>query len=113
MVRKNNYLCRIIAFSMIILLSPAYGLSQVGDSAPKFELLIKCTLESDCFIMHYVDLDSGEAEVDYGCGRQTYNKHDGTDFGISDIEAMKRGIPVLAAAEGVVIGFGEMVSPTN
>jgi murein DD-endopeptidase len=53
--------------------------------------------------MHYVDLDPDHEAVDFGCGRQTYHHHDGTDFGIADLESMKRGVPVLAAASGIVL----------
>jgi hypothetical protein len=59
--------------------------------------------------MHYVDLDPDHEAVDYGCGRQTYHKHDGTDFGIADLESMKRGVPVLAAASGMVLGVRDGV----
>ncbi len=53
--------------------------------------------------MHYVDLDPDHEAIDFGCGRQTYHHHDGTDFGIADLESMKRGVPVLAAASGIVL----------
>ena len=86
----------------------AMGLALSVESAeissdPVFDLPVKCTLGKDCYIMHYVDLDPSPGAVDFGCGRQTYNKHDGTDFGIPDMESMKRGVPVLAAASGVVL----------
>ncbi|MEN6317664.1 MAG: M23 family metallopeptidase [Syntrophaceae bacterium] len=103
MAGKRKFLFLIIAYAIIILLSPDYIFSAVGGYSTQFELPIKCTLGRDCFIMHYIDLDPGDAEIDYGCGRQTYNKHDGIDFGISDIEVMNRGIPVIASAGGVVM----------
>jgi murein DD-endopeptidase len=73
------------------------------SNAPVFALPIKCNLGADCYIMHYVDLDPGREPVDYGCGRQTYSNHNGTDFGIADLESMKHGVPVMAAAPGVVL----------
>jgi murein DD-endopeptidase len=89
--------------TLLIIARPLF-LYGADISAPqKFALPIKCTLGSDCYIMHYVDLDPGDSEVDFGCGRQTHNKHDGTDFGISDLAAMKRGVPVLASAAGTVL----------
>jgi len=45
---------------------------------------------------------SGPGAVDFGCDRQTYDGHDGTDFAISDMEAVKSGVPVLTASAGVV-----------
>jgi murein DD-endopeptidase MepM/ murein hydrolase activator NlpD len=59
--------------------------------------------------MHYVDLDPGGEPVDFGCGRQTYSNHDGTDFGIADLESMKRGMPVVAVAAGIILRVREGV----
>ena len=41
--------------------------------------------------------------VDFGCGRQTYDGHKGTDFAIPDEQAMARGVNVLAAQGGTVL----------
>jgi murein DD-endopeptidase len=71
-------------------------------SNPGFGLPLKCTLNENCYIMHYVDRDPQHEPVDFSCGRQTYHGHDGTDFGIADLEDMKAGIPVIAAAAGIV-----------
>ncbi len=73
------------------------------EQTPNFALPIDCNLDQDCFIMHYVDLDPSSQVLDFGCGRQTYDGHKGTDFGISDLELMKVGFPVLASATGTVL----------
>lgn len=52
--------------------------------------------------MHYVDLGKGANPVDFGCGRLTYQGHDGIDFGIANVKVMNAGVPVTAAASGVV-----------
>jgi murein DD-endopeptidase MepM/ murein hydrolase activator NlpD len=52
--------------------------------------------------VNYVDMDPGKAARDYTCGAQTYNGHDGTDFAIRDLRAMRAGVQVLASAAGVV-----------
>jgi murein DD-endopeptidase len=88
------------AFSIIS--APSIGNAEIS-SPPVFSLPIRCNLGADCYIMHYVDLDPGREPVDFGCGRQTYSRHNGTDFGIADLESMKRDVPVLAAAAGVVL----------
>ena len=36
------------------------------SNPPVFSLPVKCNLGSDCYIMHYVDLDPGDNEVDFG-----------------------------------------------
>ncbi|ELS04452.1 metalloendopeptidase-like membrane protein [Xenococcus sp. PCC 7305] len=78
---------------------------HIASSAqlPNFALPIDCNLEQDCFIMHYVDRDPSSKAIDFGCGRQTYDGHKGTDFGISDLAVMKTGVPVLATASGTVL----------
>jgi murein DD-endopeptidase MepM/ murein hydrolase activator NlpD len=76
---------------------------NVAQPHPSLGLPIQCTLGQNCYIMHYVDRDPSEREVDFGCGRQTYNGHDGTDFGIADLEAMKKGVAVISSAAGRVL----------
>jgi murein DD-endopeptidase len=74
-----------------------------NTSAPSLGLPIDCQLGKDCYIMHYVDQDPSSAILDFGCGRQTYDGHDGTDFGIADLEKMAAGVPVIAVADGTVL----------
>lgn len=76
---------------------------SLSNNAPSFAIPIDCNLGQDCFIMHYVDLDPTTDTIDFGCGRQTYDSHKGTDFGISDLLVMETGVPVLAAASGTVL----------
>ncbi|QIZ72260.1 M23 family metallopeptidase [Oxynema aestuarii] len=70
---------------------------------PRFAQPIDCTLGEDCFILLYPDRDPGPQAVDFGCGRQTYDGHKGTDFGIADEVTMAQGVNVLAAAPGTVL----------
>ncbi|OCR00643.1 peptidase M23 [Oscillatoriales cyanobacterium USR001] len=77
--------------------------SQSIAQTPKFAPPISCTLGKDCYIFHYVDRDPTPAAVDFGCGRQTYDGHNGTDFGIPDEKTMAKGVPVIAAAAGKVL----------
>ncbi|MCT7983491.1 M23 family metallopeptidase [Laspinema sp. A4] len=64
---------------------------------------IDCTLDEDCFILLYPDRDPGPGEVDFGCGRQTYDGHKGTDFGIANTDKMNAGVAVIASAPGKVL----------
>lgn len=73
------------------------------NSSLKFRIPLDCNLDEDCFIMHYVDRDPTPKAIDFGCGRQTYDGHKGTDFAISDLAVMKKGVSVVAAAEGIVL----------
>lgn len=98
--KKKYYYILLLILSLTLI----FNLSPVkADSPPNFAIPVDCNLDSDCFILLYVDLDPTSDAVDFNCGRQTYDTHTGTDFGISDLKVMERGIPVTAAADGKVL----------
>lgn len=72
--------------------------------APTFALPLDCEPGETCWIVNYVDNDPSPERRDYRCGWLTYDGHKGTDFAIRDLGAMRKGVSVLAAAPGVVIG---------
>jgi hypothetical protein len=72
--------------------------------APELALPIRCQPGRDCWLVNYVDMDPGPGRRDYACGKKTYDGHKGTDIAIRDLEAMKKGVAVVAAAGGVVRG---------
>lgn len=74
-----------------------------ADNLPRFAIPIDCTLGKDCFIMHYLDRDPSSEVLDFGCGRQTYDGHNGIDFAIPDERVMAAGVAVKAAAVGKVL----------
>ena len=78
-------------------------ISRTSETTISLDIPIECNLGQDCFILHYVDIDPTEVAVDFSCGRQTYDGHKGTDFGIADLKIMAQGIPVVAAAPGTVL----------
>jgi hypothetical protein len=55
-------------------------------------------------VQNYFDLDPGPGRLDPGCGRLSYDGHDGTDIRVRDLVAMRAGVGVVAAAAGVVKG---------
>lgn len=63
---------------------------------------LACDLGRTCFIQNYVDHDPSDSTLDFRCGHQTYDGHDGTDIRLPDIELQKKGVVVLAAAPGQV-----------
>ena len=108
--RKRNLVFILLSLGLTILLGCLNSLSRsqidnniTNNQPPKLILPIDCNLGQDCFIMHYVDRAPSPKEVDFGCGRQTYDSHKGTDFGISDLQTMEAGVSVLAAAPGTVL----------
>lgn len=86
-------------------LAIAVGCAGLGISSPSISLglPVDCQLGDRCFILQYPDRDPGPQEVDYGCGRMTYDTHKGTDFAISDEALMQQGVPVVSSAPGTVL----------
>lgn len=78
-----------------------------GGMADEFRLNmpIGCVLGETCVIQQFVDHQVGDDVRDYGCGRASYNGHNGTDFRVTDGTDFARGVPVFAAAGGVVKGM--------
>jgi len=75
-----------------------------GGAAPRLQLPIACKIGSSCAIQNYVDLDpSPTAAADYRCGSRTYEKHGGIDFRLKSMAEQRRGVAVLAAADGKVL----------
>lgn len=76
--------------------------AQTTELGPRLRLPVECRLGEECFIQNYVDVDPGPDRMDYACGRLTYDGHQGSDFRLPDLAAMRRGAPVVAAAAGTV-----------
>jgi hypothetical protein len=78
--------------------------STVGARAanPQLAVPIDCRPQDGCSIQSYVDLERGPGVRDFGCGVLTYDGHRGTDFQVRDLARMRAGVPVVAAAPGVV-----------
>jgi Peptidase family M23 len=90
-------------FEKSIVLSALFSTCLVWQSdALELELPIDCNLGENCFIQHYPDMDSSKEAHDFECGFLTYDDHKGTDFRLRSVAEMEAGIPVLAAADGVV-----------
>lgn len=73
-----------------------------------FTFPVQCVYGKSCWIPNYVDLRPGPGVLDYTCREASYDappngQHKGTDIAIQDFRAMREGIPVVAAAAGVVI----------
>ncbi|HYH38965.1 MAG TPA: M23 family metallopeptidase [Azospirillum sp.] len=89
-----------------LLFLPSAGVAQSpaapAAQPPALELPVRCRVGTDCFVQNYVDTDPGPGMRDFACGRLTYDGHKGTDFRLPDLEAMRRGVAVVAAAPGTV-----------
>lgn len=82
----------------------AASVAMAGVSAADLQLALPlvCSPEDHCSIQNHVDLKPGPGAQDFGCGVLTYDGHRGTDFQVRDVERMRAGVPVVAAAPGVV-----------
>ncbi len=68
----------------------------------RLALPVDCVVGFDCWIANYLDHDPLTGAKDYTCGPLTYDGHNGTDFAVRDFAAVRRGVAVLAAADGIV-----------
>ena len=85
-----------------LLVSGAPVLAEAGARQPELSLPIRCRPGRDCWIVNHVDVDPGLGVRDYACEKRSYDGHKGTDIAIRDLVEMKKGVPVLASAAGVV-----------
>jgi murein DD-endopeptidase MepM/ murein hydrolase activator NlpD len=89
---------------MVVLATPVSGTLRAEERPPAFRLPVDCRMGVDCFLQNHVDHDAGPGRLDHACGRLSYDGEKGTDFRVRDLPAMRRGVDVLAAADGVVVG---------
>ena len=99
-------------------LVPALAFTLLGAGAgaeerPVLGLPIDCRPGVDCVVQNYVDHDGGPGWRDHRCGHMSYDGHDGIDFRIPSMEAMRRGVVVRAAAAGTVSGMRDGMTDTG
>ena len=70
----------------------------------RFTAPVDCADPLACVVQNHVDLDPGPGIADPACGGRSYDNHQGVDFRILDLPTMLRGVPVVAVADGEVIG---------
>ena len=92
-----------VSLAAVLWLAPMPARAADG-APPQLSLPAACKIGDDCWLVNLVDLDPGPGRRDYRCGEATYDGHKGVDIAIRDLDVMKRGIAVLAAAPGVVKG---------
>jgi hypothetical protein len=74
------------------------------ERVPSLALPIQCEPGKTCWIVTHVDRDPSQGIRDYMCGRATYDGHKGVDFAVRDMRAVRKGVSVVAAVSGVVVG---------
>ncbi len=81
---------------------PADAVPAEASAPPNLDVPVRCTPGQTCWITKYVDWDETAGRRDYRCGPVSSDRHQGTDIAIRDLDAMRSGVAVVAAAPGVV-----------
>ena len=68
-----------------------------------FGIPIDCTLGTSCWIVNYPDAGPKSTSLDFRCNHLTYDGHEGTDFAVRDLAAMRQGVAVVSAAAGRIL----------
>jgi murein DD-endopeptidase MepM/ murein hydrolase activator NlpD len=87
-------------WAALFLLAPCLAPAQAPPLS--LSLPIACQVGVDCEIQNHVDHDPGPGSADYQCGTRTYQAHTGIDFRLLNLAQQRRGVAVLAAADGRV-----------
>jgi hypothetical protein len=85
-----------------LLVAVGFSGTAAAQEAPQFQLPLQCEMGTDCWVLRYFDHDSGPGVRDHECGFLTGDDHRGIDMRVRDYVAMREGVLVLAAADGVV-----------
>lgn len=97
-----------VAFAFLLTALPASA-----QNAPQLAFPVDCTLGETCMIQQLMDHDPGPGAQDFLCGPMSYDGHRGTDIRVPDMEALARGVPILAAAPGTILGLRDSVPDTG
>lgn len=94
-----------LAIAALVGAAPFLIAAAAPPASPPIALTwpVACQVGVNCEIQHYVDRDPSAAVKDYTCGWRAYEGHDGTDIRLPDMAAQRRGVAVVAAADGEVL----------
>lgn len=87
-----------------LLLAFAQAAAPAAEAPFELGVPVDCEIGADCFVQNYYDHDPTADRTDYMCGRLSYDDHKGTDIRAGSMTLMEQGVPVIASADGVVVG---------
>lgn len=93
----------LLAAPLLLLTAAAAPPATAPAAPPRLVWPLACELGRTCFIQRYLDRDPGPGARDYTCGSDTQDGHGGTDIRLRDMADQRRGVDVLAAADGIVL----------
>lgn len=90
-------------FRSMLAALPLLFIASGSVDALELRLPADCRLGKDCFLQQFPDMRKGLGAVDPFCGIATYEDHDGVDLRILSMKDIRRGVPVVAVADGEVL----------
>src|SRR3546814_11350495 len=91
------------AIAAILLALSAPALAEVpAPPGGGFGLPLDCPADIACTVQNYIDHDPGPGWRDHTCGPLSYDGHRGIDIRLPTLVEMRRGVAVVAAADGEV-----------
>jgi murein DD-endopeptidase MepM/ murein hydrolase activator NlpD len=97
-------------FPALLLATPAV---QAQTATPALSLPVACTIGDSCLVQKLYDLQPGPGRRDYRCGTLTTEDHDGIDIRVRTLADMRKGVAVLAAADGIVLRVRDGMADSN
>ena len=98
----NKFICTVL--SLPICLASSATFAQESDRSIALQFPVNCTLDQDCFLQQFTDMDGSPDIIDPFCSSTTYNGHKGTDIRLRTLKDIDKNIEVVAAAAGTVKG---------
>lgn len=112
-MQTHQQKCKIAFVATLMMGCLATYAAQAQAQTISLDWPIACEYGKNCVVQNYVDEDSTSSARDYTCGPLTYDQHKGTDIRLLNEQAMRRGVNVLAAADGVVRGVRDGMNDVN
>lgn len=93
---------------------PVFMAMLLPQAAQAFEMAmpLDCKMGTQCVVQNYVDHDIATGDMaysDFSCGSLSYDGYKGTDIRAVNRAVMRKGISVLAVADGMVLGMRDGV----
>lgn len=102
-ISRHNIFIIILSLGFLFLIG--HTTQAQAQDTQNFTLPLDCTLNQDCWIANYLDVDKTDGAQDFNCGPRSYDTHKGTDFAITDRLAMEKEVNAVAAADGTIMRF--------
>jgi hypothetical protein len=93
----------VLSLGLAAVLPETVAAQATSVPPPRLRVPASCEADRTCFVQYYVDRDPSPGARDFRCGTLSYDGHNGTDIRVPTLADQKRGVDVLAAADGQVL----------